>query len=251
MIAVMLGMSVISSVLIGYLATYSGSISTLANSKLSQEMATLMDVMVNDIRRAGYTNNSAVANAPANNAFSLLDVTALEVYDGIASNQAAATGSGTCIVYSYDADRNATVASPGPSPNELFGFRLTAAGVVQTRTLGNLANPDTCETANNTWVDLTDPDFMFVTALNFDLALSACVNTREPNLFDDDGVGGADNATEADCYVAPFPVPGSGDITVETRQVDITLTANLTNDAFVRMSITKSVRIRNDWVRVH
>lgn len=240
----MLGMSVISSVLVGYLATYSGSINTLANSKLSQDMTTLMDVMVNDVRRAGYSNNPAVAINPSNNAFSLIDVTALEVYPTVDSNaQVTTIGNGTCIVYSYDANRNGAVGA-----DELFGFRLNA-GVVQTRTLGDQADPDTCATANNTWVDLTDSDFMTVTTLNFSLAQSEYLNTREPDLVDNDADGTVDNLAESDCY-APLHVATSGNITVETRQVDITLTANLTSDSFVRMSMTQSVRVRNDWVRV-
>ena len=42
----------------------------------------------------------------------------------------------------------------------------------------------------------------------------------------------------------------SGDITVETREIAITLTANLTNDTFVRLTQAQNVRVRNDLVRV-
>ena len=47
-----------------------------------------------------------------------------------------------------------------------------------------------------------------------------------------------------------MPAAGSGNITVETREIVITLTANLTNDTFVRLSQSQSVRVRNDFVRV-
>ena len=57
---------------------------------------------------------------------------------------------------------------------------------------------------------------------------------------DDDG--------EADCYAA-VPANGSGDVTVETREVQITLDAELTNDDFVNLTLTQNVRVRNDWVR--
>src|SRR5690606_34650790 len=130
---------------------------------------------------------------------------------------------------------------------ELGGFRLNA-GVVQTRTAGNTADPDTCASASNTWVDLTDPDFVTVSQLNFDLAGSRCLNSREPDSVDNDGNGTVDNAEEADCYTV-LPVAGSGDLTVETRQIRISLSGNLTNDAFVSLDLVQDLRVRNDWVR--
>ena len=243
MVTVGLSLSVISSVLIGYLATYSSSMDTLAASKLNQDMSALMNLMVSELRRAGYSG--VVPTTPASNLFSLVDNTALEVFNNMTSNtQQAATGSGSCIVYSYDLDGDGVVDAA-----ELSGFRLTTTGVVQMRTAGNTADPDSCASASNTWSDLTDPDFITVNTLTFDLANSECLNTREPNNADDDADGTVDEAQEADCY-ASVPTAGSGNITVETRQVTITLTANLTNDTFVRLTQSQNVRVRNDQVRV-
>jgi type IV pilus assembly protein PilW len=47
------------------------------------------------------------------------------------------------------------------------------------------------------------------------------------------------------------PTGGSGNITVETREITITLAGTLTNDTFVRLTQTQNVRVRNDLVRVH
>ncbi len=247
MIAIALGMSVISSVLLGYLATYSGSISTLANSKLHQEMSALMNLMVEDIRRAGY--NSSLLVSPANNAFAVKPNTTLEVFPTMTSvNPAAATGNGECIVYSYDRFENGIVDDGSVNPAELFGFRLNG-DVVEMRSDGDPANAPTCNGVGE-WTTLTDPSFIEITNLDFSLVTSACLNTREPNDFDDDLDGPKDNAEEEDCYDAPLPVANSGNITVETRQVDITLTANLANDSFVNLTIIHSVRVRNDLVRV-
>jgi prepilin peptidase dependent protein B len=244
LITVALGMSVISAVLVGYLATYTSSMNTLAGSKLSQELTTLMGMMVSEFRRIGYTANTTSANFPTDNAFSVVDMTAMEVFNNMTSNtQQAATGSGSCIVYTYDRDVDGVVDT-----DELAGFRLNS-GVVQMRTTGNATDPDTCASANNTWVDLSDADFVTVTNLTFSLAGSSCLNTREPNAVDDDANGTVDNAEEADCY-AQVPAAASGDITVETREVGITLAGQLTNDTFVNMTLTQSVRVRNEWVRV-
>ncbi len=241
MITIGLSLSVISSVLIGYLATYTSSMDTLAASKLNQDMSAMMNLMVSELRRAGYSG--VVPTTPASNLFTALDNTALEVFNDMTLNaQQAATGSGSCIVYSYDMDADGVVDTA-----ELAGFRLTTAGVVQMRTAGNTADPDTCASASNTWTDLTDPNFITVTTLTFNLVNSECLNTREPDLVDNDADTTVDEASEADCYASATT---TGDITVETREITITLTATLTNDTFVRLTQSQNVRVRNDWVRV-
>ena len=243
MITIGLSLSVVSSVLIGYLATYSSSMDTLAASKLNQDMSALMNLMVTELRRAGYSG--VVPTTPASNLFSAVDNTALEVFDSMTSNtQQAATGSGSCIVYSYDLDEDGVVDAA-----ELAGFRLTTAGVVQMRTSGDTTDPDTCASTSNTWSDLTDPGFITVTTLTFSLANSNCLNTREPDSTDNDSDGTTDESDEANCYTQ-VPTAGSGNITVETREITITLTANLTNDTFVRLTQSQNVRVRNDMVRV-
>lgn len=245
MITVALSLTVISSVMIGYLGTYTGSMSTLNSSKLNQELNAVMSMMVADIRRAGYNGSVAASENPTANVFNTVDSTALEVFDDMVSNtQVAATGSGSCIVYAYDLNQDGAVDA-----NELVGFRLNGV-VVQMRTVGNVADPDTCASSGNTWTDLTDADFITITTLNFDLSGSMCLNTREPDLVDSDSDGTVDNVEEGNCYVAPLPAAASGDITVETRQVDITLAGNLADDSFTRQSQAQSVRVRNDLIRI-
>lgn len=243
MITVALGMTVISSILLGYLATYRSSLNTLSASRLNQDMGALMAVIKGELRRDGYTANFLTPNFPLDNAFNVANDTALEVFDSMAgNNQQGAQGSGSCIVYAYDRDEDGNVDA-----DELGGFRLNA-GVVEMRTSGNVADPDTCASAGNTWAALTDPGFITINTLNFNLAGSQCLNSREPDGVDNDGNGTVDNAEEADCY-AVLPVVGSGDLTVDTREIAITLTGSLANDAFVSMTLTGNVRVRNDWVR--
>ncbi|KAF0187646.1 MAG: hypothetical protein FD165_2888, partial [Gammaproteobacteria bacterium] len=182
----------------------------------------------------------------ASNLFAANGTTALGVFNNMTSNtQQAATGSGSCIVYAYDMDEDGVVDA-----EELAGFRLTTAGVVQLRTSGNTAAPNSCATTSNTWSDLTDSDFITVSTLTFDLANSNCLNTREPDSTNNDGDASTDEPDEYNCYTS-VPTGGSGNITVETREITITLTANLTNDSFVRLTQTQNVRVRNDLVRVH
>ena len=75
------------------------------------------------------------------------------------------------------------------------------------------------------------------------------MNTREPDGLDNDGANGIDDAAEADCY-DQTPVVGSGDISVETRQITLTLSgASATNPA-TNANVTQDIRVRNDLVRV-
>lgn len=243
MITVTLGLSVISSILIGYLATYKGAVGTLAMSKLTQDMNSTMELMVTELRRAGYSAETTLATSPASNSFNVKDVTTLAVFNTVASNtRQGSQGSGACIVYSYDLDSDGTVDT-----NEVAGFRLSS-GKVQMRTTGVPASASTCAGSNDVWSDITDSSFMTVTALTFNLANSVCLNNREPDSTDNDADGTTDEADEANCYTT-VPTTGSGNITVETRVVGITLTANLANDSFVQATLTETVRVRNDWIR--
>jgi prepilin peptidase dependent protein B len=244
LIGTALSLTVISAVLISYVGTFTNSMNTLASSKLNHELATLMSLMSSDIRRAGFWGAVAAGSDPVGNVFQMQGRT-LTVFDSMAGNNAAGvTGSGSCIVYAYDLNRNGMVEA-----SEMMGFRLNN-GVVQTRQLGVPTAAASCASAADTWADLTDSALVTVTNLSFDLADSVCLNTREPDGIDNDGNGVVDNIQETDCYRAPLPVANSGDITIETRHVRISLEGHLTDDAFVRRQLTQEIRVRNDRVRI-
>lgn len=253
-----LGLSIVGSILVGYMATYTSSMDTLAASRMNQDLNAVMNLMISEFRRAGYSGNAATASSPTTNVFNQPASTALRVIDSMTGNtELAPVGNGTwsnggavtqgsCILYAYDRDEDGVVDT-----DELNGFRLnTVTGAVEMRRLGVLATPASC--TNGTWDALTDPNFITVSVLTFNLDNSECLNTREPDGIDND-LGGSpaiDNAEEADCYDSPLPTAASGDVTVETRQIRSTITGNLANDAFVQISLTQDVRVRNDLVRV-
>ena len=105
----------------------------------------------------------------------------------------------------------------------------------------------------------TDPDnaididdgVLYISAfeeLDFDLSNSQCLNSSEPNEEDDNGDGTIDEAAEQDCYVTN-PPGGSGEVTMETREVTITVTGRLTSDNQVQASAINSIRVRNNVLR--
>lgn len=257
MVEMLVGLTVGVIVLGGAITVYASSVQssneTLRGSRLNQEIAGLILVIANDVRRAGYWEAGAGA-ALQLNPFSQPNATALAVVDDMTNNAAqAATGQGSCITYAYDATYLAGNTAGVLENTDLFGFRLNN-GVVQMRQVG-VVDGTACvggsclSCTNGTWANVTDPDLIEVTALNFDLSDSTCLNAVEPNLVDDDADGVVDDDDEADCYVT-VPAAGSGDVTSESRQIRVTVTARLAGDPSTGASASQTIRVRNDVLRI-
>jgi len=248
LISITIGLGILAAASTFYVTTAVSSVSSMASSRLNHELTTLMSVMVQDIRRAGYSGHDDVKTDPLSNDFNTVDETVLTIRPSSANPASAAT-SGQCILYAYDADSDEDLGNL-----DILGFRLNN-GVVQMRQQGDVAanaRHDHCNDGDDTWLDITDGNLISITGLTFDSnpgVASQCLNVREPDDVDNDGDGTIDNDEEADCYDAPLPTNGSGDITVETREILITLAGELANDDFVKVEIEKTVRVRNDLVR--
>ncbi|PKI14281.1 PilW family protein [Colwellia sp. 12G3] len=244
MVSLVLGLIVISGLISVYVATVVSSSDTLAMSKVSQQTSALMNIITNDVRRAGYWGQGVTPLATyidrdaATNPFSTNAVTALGLINNIAGN-ALITGNGVatgeCLVYTYDTDEDGVLGDA-----DIVGFRLNGT-IAQMRRVGNAALATQVSCTAGTWEDLTDGDLISVDTLTFSLASSVCINTNEP-----DGVG-ADDDVEADCYTTPAT---AGNITVETLQINISIEASLVSDSEVKVQMNQIVRVRNDRVRV-
>ncbi len=252
MVALAIGATILAAAVGIYVTTVINSGSVIASSRLNQELTTMMDVMVRDIRRAGYSGESSVVESPTSNSFQQVDVTALAIRASIASPTAdVARGTdGTCILYAYDSDPVGDANEGVLNATDMFGFRLNN-GVVQMRQQGDTADArhDSCAGANDTWIDVTDASTINISTLTFNAGASECITTREKDGLDNDGANGIDDDAEADCYDVVVPTAGSGEITVEAREIEITLIGNLIRDPAVSHSVTRSVRVRNDLVR--
>ena len=267
MIGLVIGLLVTSGVLSVYISTIKSSSSTIKSSRLNQEMATLMNIMANDIRRAGYWDGG-VASTPTANPFSQTDTTtpanstALEVhaYASGAYANAGVQGNGDCVVYAYDRDADGnldlgtTVGASAPFNDaaEGFGFRLNTArdGIVMKN---GFTEVNDCSGTGENWIPMTDTSFINVTVLDFSLANSQCLNNSEPNGIVEAtgaavGVGATELFTERDCYITAN-APDVGEATIEVREVLITLTASLVDDSSVVQTLRQSVQVRNNHIR--
>ena len=249
LVGMAVGVIVISGGITVYASSVRGGNEALLASKLNQEIGALMHVVANDIRRAGYWG-TAITGQADQNPFNLPGSTTLVVLDDMNSNTIQpATGQGTCITYAYDATYVPGSVAGAVENTDLFGFRLNGT-VVQMRQNGSVDGAScvggSCNSCTNgVWQDVTDPDVVQITQLNFDLSSSQCLNSSEPNEEDDNADGIVDDATEQDCYVTNPPV-GSGEVTMETREVTITITGQLAADNQVQASAINTVRVRNN-----
>lgn len=146
MIGMVVGMIVIGGVLTIYIAVIESSNETIKQSRLNSEMSALMNIMTNDVRRAGflelnidqdttthvhdgtthtfdnYTTAEIDAYVADGNPFSINGDTALSVrnldatdWDDDGQDATPETGDGECILYSYDSDRNGAVSDAAVS----------------------------------------------------------------------------------------------------------------------------------------
>lgn len=135
---------VISLVILGaVLALFSNTISTshriLERGKLDRDLYAIMDIIVNDIQRAGYWSNATTTN---NNPFMT------------SPNDITINGSNNCITFSYDTNANGTVDDA-----DEIGYGLSN-GAIKFRQAGSTFN---CASISG-WSNLTDPNVITVTA---------------------------------------------------------------------------------------
>lgn len=123
---------------------------------LNQQLQSAMQLMVNDIRRAGYWSNASNdLNTAANTNPYMVNATDVTI-----------NGGNNCILLTYDANNNGSLPSiAAGSDDERYGFRLQSSAV-QARPPG--ASYD-CAAAATAWENITDTNLINVTALTFTL----------------------------------------------------------------------------------
>ncbi len=249
MVGITVGLVVLWGLSTVYLNSARGSKTTTSANQLNQDMRAVMDIMVNDIRRAGHWGAAAKS---AVNPFTQ-GATRLRI-SNLGTNR-------DCIVYSYDATY--AVATTGVTPgDDFFGFRLTDAGVLQSLDQANSATLATTDTAcaNIAWDNVTDPRAVNVTALTFTSVGSQCIAFLPASYKADDATtytawttgAGTGQACVAGASNAPATYPDTTTHSfVETTQVNITLTATSRTDTTLpAQTLTETVLVRNNRVMI-
>jgi prepilin-type N-terminal cleavage/methylation domain-containing protein len=210
MIAMLLGL-LVSAMVIGMFSMTVGSTKQAVTTiRLNQELRTVMDLMVRDLRRSGYWNGALAASNPY---ASITDAGApAAVYAAAGSatflNTTTAGDSGQCVILGYDADSAGASAA-----TRVIGYRFDATDdAVEVLWEDTFTPPVACDIVPSTgWKNLTDEQAIKVTALTF----------------------------------TPDPSPASF-AAATVRNLTITLTAESLGDSRIKTTITDQVRIRND-----
>lgn len=173
-------------------------------ARLYQELRTAMDIMSNDIRRAGYWGSARndLGSGANNNPF-------MDANTNISVN-----GSNNCILLSYDRNSDGSLPAVGTGDDERYGYRLSNQAIQARPASANFS----CTAANNSWVNITDPNIVNVTQLTFTLT------TKEVDL----------------------PTGTTPASKIRLRYVDITIAGQLKNNPAITMTLNQHVRIRND-----
>ncbi|MDF1582800.1 MAG: prepilin-type N-terminal cleavage/methylation domain-containing protein [Methyloprofundus sp.] len=250
MIALLLGLIVIGGALSIYIATIRSSTDITNSARLNYDLDSVMQLMVNDIRRAGYWGGAITGSDARNNNFTQA-ATDIQIRNIAAPTTA--VSSGNCILYTYDADANGAnedPANPGfdtagtpvliVNTNEYYGFRLNGTEL-EMRISGTAATAQSCG-INAEWNNITDENKVSISAMTFSDNNSKCFNSTTKKLY---APAGEDKSCPATA-VAGFST--AGDTLVETREIAITLTGNVVGDAPVTKSLTANVKVRNNRI---
>lgn len=246
MIALVIGMIVIASTIGIYIATVKSSSDTIKSARLNYDVESALSLITNDIRRAGHWGGAVNGSDAKNNPFIVTsasvtganfaptDVTVLP-YGGNAN---------ACILYSYDADGDSHYdgnsdgdlgdsADGTDDTNEFYGFRFSVSngvGAIEMRKTGITTADCTNDDAEWEAITVTDGgERVNIISLSFDLTPSKCLNASQAAL----------------CSAS---TPTTGETVSISREVTVTLNAQLGTDSSVTKTMSNSIKIRNDRI---
>jgi prepilin-type N-terminal cleavage/methylation domain-containing protein len=237
LIGLLISLVVISGALALLLKVFEGQKTNLGLVRLNEEMRFLSEMMIKDIRRAGFVSIYAddefdhLYNNPFFNVTSgsRTDITLFDASDY--SSPVSVGSPGACLLFSYNADNDQPVVV---DDNERMGYRLNG-GVLQIRTEGTSNN--SCN--NGVWYDLSSPRIT-VTALSF---------TQVDDDFDVSTMmdGSGDDDSDEVCEVGEGCTScASGNSCLLVRVINLSMTLELASDNSIQQTFTETVRIRND-----
>lgn len=153
MIGIALGLVLMTGLLIYFTTSLSTNRFAYQNSRLNQELNAVMEMMVRDIRRAGYWGaaQDGIGNPTAYSANAFIS--------NIGTNDGGIdTSTAGCILYKYDRNDDGTLQD-----NEKMGFRISS-NQVEIRSAGS---GHECGSTSNTWEAITDANTIKIDSLTF------------------------------------------------------------------------------------
>ncbi|WP_018881461.1 prepilin-type N-terminal cleavage/methylation domain-containing protein [Thioalkalivibrio sp. ALE30] len=171
MIGIVVGTIVIAAVIALYITAIRGATFVTQEARLTQETRIALDLMANDIRRAGYSHPDRIEFDEETDALPRNPFMGPDLNLAIHEDE-------NCILLSYDPTYGYTIEDPLQALDEIdeqyvFGYRL-AGNSIQMLT-GQIESTGSCD-ENDGWETLTDPATTNVTRLDFSLDRSSCLH---------------------------------------------------------------------------
>lgn len=272
MVGLVLGLVVTSALFWIYVGNIRATKDSIKAARLNNDLRAAMELMVSDIRRAGYWDGVVDTSAtppvvkdlfdevgnppdpPGMNPFADPD-TGTDIAVGEKTGEA----TNSCITYTYDFDRNGSV----DIDNDGYGFGLTD-GVVRTRVRGSAFD---CSTMSG-WQGITDSNFVNITGLVFRVTddpadpgapSSSCQNLDMTCAEKSEEFRCGDPEATRCCWrslcsdtepvageYTKYTAPSPGHRLIETRVVVITLAGEVADDRMINKTLTEVVKVRND-----
>jgi prepilin peptidase dependent protein B len=202
--------------------TTSGKV-TLNSSKLNVALRGNVDIMVDDIRRAGSWGSTS--GDPSTNPFMVQTA-------GGPKTDVSINAGGSCIEYAYDANGDGVLSS-----NEYAGFKIESATLKMRN--GGTGEVDDCQ--NGSWESMTDANQVSIQShSNGDPFFSISYQCLNATTNDSEAAACAEDNTVYDTAAA-----GSTADLIETRIVTINIGAQLNSDSNMRMELSQRVHLRN------
>jgi len=238
MISMMLGLIVIGGALSIYISSIKASSDVIKSARLNYDLDSVMQLMVNDIKRAGFSGGATVGADNLSSPFT----------EGAANIQ---IPNSSCILYAYDYDGDGLLDINGGAgvlgdQSEFFGFK-EEGGVVKVRS-SKIADND-CD--GDGWESITDNKKVLITYLQFSfgsIAAQVAVANIHPALPALTATSRCLNYTEDSTVtnaLACNPAPTAGDKIGQKRVVNIHLSGYVNGDNKVLKSLSTTVQVRN------
>nr|WP_255349406.1 prepilin-type N-terminal cleavage/methylation domain-containing protein [Thioalkalivibrio sp. ALJ15] len=247
MVGILVATLVIAAVAALYITVIRGAIFVTQEARLTQETRVAMDMMINDIRRSGYSHPSRIRqeeNDLPDNPFMRADdppVRDIRIHGD------------DCLLMAYDPTFSYAPGENHPydlsdlsAENEqyVFGYRLRD-GVIQILHSSHDQTSNSVCNRSSGWEPITDPETTRVSQLRFSTAGSVCMNASADN--------GAyrqvtDSETSTPACSNPPDETQSGDVLVEMRRINILLEAEHAQDSSTRTFLNESAKARNHRV---
>jgi prepilin peptidase dependent protein B len=224
MVGMVIGLLILAAAGTAYIVSSRSGRDTINSTRLNIELRGTMDVMADEIRRAGASG--LISTAGVNNPFTI-QTTATRTDLQVSAD-------GSCVEFAYDANGDGVVDSA-----DYAGFKVQN-GAIQMRN-GGAGVVSNC--ANGSWQALTDVNTMtvqpFATGTPYFAISYQCLNTFN-NL--------SQNVSCNNFTAYTGMVAGTTADLLETRTIDINLGGKLIQDDAMQMRLNQQVQVRNHRV---